>query len=116
MTRRSKHACLPERTPLSDTVSPAECALAAEPQVMPQYGAAWAGPIRTRAMSAVVRVRMNNRTGVRCMAGLLGCAKARIRRHVRRYHRQNTTVKYQLSPVVQLYLLRIIARAELGIG
>ena len=33
-------------------------AFAVEPQVMPQYGAAWAEPGRTRAASAVVRVRM----------------------------------------------------------
>ena len=75
MTRRSKQACRPARTPLTISVSAAVLALAVEPQVMPQYGAAWAEPGRTRAASAVVRVRMESRTGIRFMAGLLGCAK-----------------------------------------
>src|SRR5688500_13079961 len=104
MTNRSKQACRPERTPLSISVSPAEAVFAREPQVMPQNEAAWAGTVRTRAVSAVVRVRMNSRTGVRFMAGLLGCAKARIRRHARHYHRQVTTVKHQFQRVVGLLL------------
>jgi hypothetical protein len=104
MTRRSKQACRPARTPISLSLSAAVAAFAVDPQVMPQYEAAWAGAVMTRAVSAVVRVRTNSRTGVRFMAGLLGCAKARIRRHARRYHRHITTVKDQLRRAVELLL------------
>src|SRR5687767_5001696 len=107
-TRRSKHSCRPARTLLTISVSAAEAAFGSEPQVIPQYGAACAGVVRTTAPSAAATVRTRSRMGVDFMASLLTralvCAAVRIRRHDRQYHRQPVTVNDE-SRRVGCYLL-----------